>query len=211
MDLYDTASGLFVVTLKEPSAASLDLQHLSSSRSSLTRNSRLPPQQSLWVVDAQILRMIRLADHTPRCHGPAHWQIRHPLYVFKDNGVCPFACARLMRSGSCCGPPTASSLGHWCTVGVLAWNERCALMPKVASRQSANPLWLLECGLVNVSWWSSKQAQRDFPALLLYVFRVPCLTTFLIHGHWNLRILTPCSTWSAVLRALRRSNCFGWL
>ena len=45
-----------------------------------------------------------------------------------------------------------------------------ALMPRVASQQSANPLWLLECGLVNVSWWSSKQSQRDCTLLLSFVF-----------------------------------------
>ena len=49
------------------------------------------------------------------------------------------------------GPPTAFPLGHRCTAGVLAGTHRCALMPRVASRQSANPLWLLECGLVDVS------------------------------------------------------------
>ena len=57
-------------------------------------------------------------------------------------------------------------------------------MPRVASRQSANPFWLLECGLVNVLWWFSKQDQRDFTAVLLYAFRVPCLTTIL--DSWSL-------------------------
>ena len=60
-------------------------------------------------------------------------------------------------------------------MGVLAGTHRCALKPRVASRQSANPLWLLECGLVNVSWWSN---QRDCTILLLYVC-VSCLTTIL--------------------------------
>ena len=64
-------------------------------------------------------------------------------------------------------------------VGVLAGTHRCALMPWMASRQSANLFRLLECGLVSVSWWSSKQAQRGFIALLLYAFRFPCLTTIL--------------------------------
>ena len=88
-----------------------------------------------------------------------------------------FGCARLSHCGSCCGPPTAFPCGHRCTVGVLAGTHRCALMPRVASRQSANPLWLLECGLVNVSWWP-KQSQRDCTILLLYVC-VSCLTTIL--------------------------------
>ena len=70
---------------------------------------------------------------------------------------------------------------------VLTGTHRCALMPRVASRQSANPLLLLECGLVNVSWWS-KQGQRDCTLLLLYVFCVR--QQLLIHSHWNLRILT---------------------
>ena len=106
------------------------------------------------------------------------------MCVFKDSGACLFGCVRLSHSGSCCEPPTASPLGHRCTVVVLAESHRCGLMPRVASKQSANPLWLLECGLVNVSWWSSKQGQRDFTALLLYAFRVPCLTTFL--DSWSL-------------------------
>ena len=84
-----------------------------------------------------------------------------------------FGCARLSHCGSCCGPPTAFPCGH--TVGVLAGTHRCALMHTVASRQSANPLWLLECGLVNVSWWSN---QRDCTLLLLYVCG-SCLTTIL--------------------------------
>ena len=86
-----------------------------------------------------------------------------------------FGCARLSHCGSCCGPPTAVPCGH--TVGVLAGTHRCALMPRVASRQSANRLWLLECGLVYVSRWS-KQSQRDGTLLLLYVC-VSCLTTIL--------------------------------
>ena len=49
-------------------------------------------------------------------------------------------------------------------------------------------LWLLECGLVNVLWWSSKQGQRDFTALPLYAFRVK--QQLLIHCPWNVRILT---------------------
>ena len=106
------------------------------------------------------------------------------MYVFKDSGACLFGCARLSHNASCCGPPTASPLWHRCTVGVLAGTHRCALMPNVASRQSANPSWLLECGLVNVSSWSSKQSQRDFTALLLYAFRVPRLTAIL--DFWTL-------------------------
>ena len=48
------------------------------------------------------------------------------------------------------------------------------LMHRAASRQSANPLWLLECGLVSVSWWSSKQAQRGslHSFCTRFVFRV---------------------------------------
>ena len=98
------------------------------------------------------------------------------MYVVRDSGACLLG---LSHCGSCCGPPTAFPLGHRCTVGVLAGTHRCALMPRAASRQSANPLWLLECGLVNVSWCSSKHAQRGFTALLFYEFRVTCLTTIL--------------------------------
>ena len=105
------------------------------------------------------------------------------MYVVKDSGACLFGCARLSHCGSCSGPPTAFPCGHRCTVGVLAGTHRCALMPRVASRKSANPLWLLECGIVNVSWWS-KQGQRDCTFLLLYVFRVSCLTTIL--DSWSL-------------------------
>ena len=66
-------------------------------------------------------------------------------------------------------------------------------MPRVASRQSASRFcgcWSVcvgVCGLVDVSWWS-KQCQRDFTALLLYVFRVK--QQLLTHGHWNVRVLT---------------------
>ena len=42
-----------------------------------------------------------------------------------------------------------------------------------------SPLWLLECGLVNVLWWSSKRGQRDC------VFRISCLTTIL--DSWSLK------------------------
>ena len=95
------------------------------------------------------------------------------MYVFKDSGACLFGCARLSHSESCCGP-TASPLGHRFTVGVVAGTHRCALLPKVASSQSANPLWLLEL-------WS---CHCDFTALLLYAFRVPCPTTIL--DSWSL-------------------------
>ena len=84
------------------------------------------------------------------------------MYVVKDSGAC------LLVVHVC---RTAFPCGHRCTAGVLAGTHRCALMPRVASRQNANPLWLLECGLVNVSWWS-KQSQRDCTLMLLYVFRV---------------------------------------
>ena len=112
-----------------------------------------------------------------------------------------FCCARLSHCGSCCGPPTAFPCGHRCTVGVLAGTHRCALMPRVASRQSANPLWLLECGLVIVLWWSSKQGQRDCTLLLLMTILDSC--------HWNVRILTPlldesrCSASTSSLQLLR--------
>ena len=110
-----------------------------------------------------------------------HSCIVHKLYVVKDSGSCLLGCARLSNCGPCCEQPTAFPLGHLCTVGVLAGTHRCALMPKVAPRPSANPLWLLECGLVHVSW-SSKQAQGGFTALLLCAFRCPCLTTILDSG-----------------------------
>ena len=85
-------------------------------------------------------------------------------HVFKDSGSCLLGCARLLRGESCCGPPTASPFGHRCTVGVLAGTHRCALMPKVASRQSANPL----CLLVSMSRaYTSKQVQRDFTLLFI--------------------------------------------
>ena len=106
------------------------------------------------------------------------------MYVIKDSGVCLFGCARSSHCGSCCGPPTAFPCGLRCTVDVLARTHRCALMPRVASRQSANPLWLLECGLVNIFWWSSEQGQRDCTLLFLYVFRVSCLATIL--DSWSL-------------------------
>ena len=37
------------------------------------------------------------------------------------------------------GHPRPSLAGHRCSVGVLAGTHRCAMMPRVASRQSANP------------------------------------------------------------------------
>ena len=37
--------------------------------------------------------------------------------------------------------------------------------------------------------YASKHVQRDSTALLLYLFRVQ--QQLLIHGHWNVRILTP--------------------
>ena len=36
--------------------------------------------------------------------------------------------------------------------------------------------------------YSSKHVQRDFTALVLYVFRVK--EQLLIHGHWKVRIFT---------------------
>ena len=73
--------------------------------------------------------------------------------------------------------PSLSGIGvPWVS---LPGHHRCAFMPRVASKQSANPLWLLVCGLVNVSRRSSKQAQRGLTALLVYAFRIPCLTTIL--------------------------------
>ena len=44
-------------------------------------------------------------------------------------------------------------------------------------KQSANPMWLLECGLVNVFQTSSTR------------FHCIALQQLLIHGHWNVRIL----------------------
>ena len=67
--------------------------------------------------------------------------------------------------------------GHRCTVGVLAKTLRCALMPRVASKQSANPLWLLECGPVKVLWWSSTHKVNVFHCIAFA--RVSCLTTTL--------------------------------
>ena len=124
------------------------------------------------------------------------------VWCSQNNGACLLGHARSSHNGSCCGPPSASPLWHRCTVNVLAVNHRCALMPKMASHQNANPL-LLEC-LVNVSWRSSKQNQRDFSALLLCAFRVPCLTT--IFDCWSLEnenTNTPARR-VAVLRAARR-------
>ena len=147
-----------------------------------------------------LVNSVSSADWTE--HGSA------TIYVVFKQWCLSFGCARLSHCGSCCGPPTAFPCGHRCTVGVLAGTHRCALMPRVASRQSANTLWLLECGLVNVSWWSN---QRDCTLLLLYV----CGSVF-DNNSWFTIIgmrehLHSCSTSSAVLRALRRSDCFGWL
>ena len=99
--------------------------------------------------------------------------------MFLKTVVLVFLVVHVCRTVDCVVGHPRPFLGHRCTVGVLAGTHRCALMPRVASRQSANLLWLLECGIVSVSWWSSKQSQRDFTALLLYAFRVPCLTTIL--------------------------------
>ena len=99
------------------------------------------------------------------------------MFVFKDSGACLFGLDRVVGDPR---PPLSGIGVPWVSLPT----HRCALMPKVASRQSANPLWLLECGLVNVSWWSSKQGQRDFTALLLHAFRVPCLKTIL--DSWSL-------------------------
>ena len=63
--------------------------------------------------------------------------------------------------------------GHRCTVGVLAGTHRCALMPRVASRQTANPFcgcWSVVLSMSLV--YASTHVQRDFTALLLCVFRV---------------------------------------
>ena len=81
--------------------------------------------------------------------------------------------------------PPLSGIGG--AVGVLAGTHRCALMPRVASKQSANPLWFLECGLVHVSWKLNVVSLNFF--CTRFVFRV--WQQFLIHGHWNVRILTP--------------------
>ena len=90
------------------------------------------------------------------------------MSVFKDSGACLIGCARLSRSASYCGPPTASPVGHRCTVGVLAGTHRCALMPRVASRQSANPFrgcWGVVLTMSRA--YTSQQVQRDFTLLFI--------------------------------------------
>ena len=85
------------------------------------------------------------------------------------------------------GHPLRASVYRGCPC-----RDRRALMPKVGSRQSAHPLRLLECGLVNVLWWSSKQGRRDCTLLLLHVFRTSCLTTIL--DAWSLERENACLT-----------------
>ena len=53
-------------------------------------------------------------------------------------------------------------------------------MPRVASKQSANPFVVVGVGSCQFLVGSSKQSQRNCTILLFYVFRV-----------WNVRILTP--------------------
>ena len=96
--------------------------------------------------------------------------------------LCAFVAQRIVL-----GPPTASPVGHRCTVGVLAGTHRCALVPRVASKQSANPcvvVGVLSCQCLvrtpphkfnEISPFSSSRVA----ALVLYEFRVPCLTTIL--------------------------------
>ena len=52
------------------------------------------------------------------------------------------SCLRLVVACGAFGQPTAFPCGHRCTVGTPG-THRCALTPTVASRQSANPLWLV--------------------------------------------------------------------
>ena len=103
------------------------------------------------------------------------------LYVLKDSGACLFGCERLSRSGSCCGPHTASPFGHRCTVGVLAKTHRCALMP--GWHQARAPT-LRGCWSVVLSMsraYTSQHVQRDFTLLCTEsnCIAFPCLTRIL--------------------------------
>ena len=105
------------------------------------------------------------------CFAKISWVERPPcfLYVVKDNGVCLLVVHVCRTVDRVVGHPRPSLS--------RAGLHRCALMPNMTSKQNANPfLWLLECGLVDVSCVSCvrfhNHFQRDFTALLLYVFRV---------------------------------------
>ena len=111
-----------------------------------------------------------LSRTQPKLEGKVAWKKKQDLYVVKDSGACLFGCARLSHCGSCCGPPTAFPCGHPCTVGALVGNHRCALMPRVASKQSANPF----CGCWSVVWSMSlvyaSNVTAPFCSCTCYVF-----------------------------------------
>ena len=97
------------------------------------------------------------------------FKLMQNLCVVQDSGACLLFVHVCRTVDRVVGRPRHSLAGIGVRVSLRG--PRCALMPRVASRQSANPLWLLKCGLVNVSW-RSKQDQRDCTLLLLDVFRV---------------------------------------
>ena len=69
-------------------------------------------------------------------------------------------------------------LRHWCRVS-LPGPPMCLGAQDGIEAQRQPFVGVPKCGRVNVSWWSSKQAQRGFTAVLLHAFRVPCLTTII--------------------------------
>ena len=132
------------------------------------------------------------------------------MYVVEDSGACLFGCARLSHCGSSCGPlhglPLRASVYRGCPcrdppvcldaqVGIKAKRQRfCGCWSVVLS---------MSCGglpnKVNVI--------APFCPCTCFVFRV--WQQFLIHGHGNVRILTPlldescCSSSSSSLQLLR--------
>ena len=95
-------------------------------------------------------------------------------------GACLFCCARLSHSGSCCGLPSRASVYRGCPCR----HPPVCLDAQGGIKAERQPFVVVGVWSSQCLWWSSKQAQRDFTALLLYAFRVPCPTTIL--DSWSL-------------------------
>ena len=90
-------------------------------------------------------------------------------YVFKYSGVCLLVVHVCRTADRVVGHSRPSLPG----IGCPCRDPRMCLDVLGGIQEKRHPVfvWLLECGLVSVSWWS-KQGQRDCPLLLSYVFRV---------------------------------------
>ena len=88
------------------------------------------------------------------------------------SGVCLLVVRVCRTVDRVVGPPRAFPLKHRCTVGVLAGTHWCALMPSVASKQSAHPF----CGCLSVVLSVSCGRPNTVNVISLHCSCTSCLT-----------------------------------